>query len=136
MPYSPNIKKEEFVKKYGQTAGLPLFDQIRSRIGHWPDWLWDGSEVKSEAYEIMKAKFNVGKVIYLQTSIKLGGKATDNEIKANSVLEINIITARRKNLQHEGVVSSFDGAKKNGPFGISNTIWFLNYKALQEILYR
>jgi len=136
MPYSKNKKKEKFLNKHGNTAGLPLFDQNNPAL-NWPDWIWNGNDVKAEAYELMQEKFkNIGMLEYIRTMIKLGGAATDNEVKANSDLEINIITARRKNGQEQGLVKSFNGSKKIGPFGVSNKIWYLNYKGLHTIMYQ
>lgn len=133
--YKENDLKKKMIRKYGQTAGTPLFDSILP-TSNLPDWIWDGTEVKAEAYNSLSKKYtDLNKVKYITTSIKLGGAATDNEIKDNSDLPINIITARRKDLIKEGVVSGFKDKKKPGPSGKLNTIWYLNFKALHQIIY-
>lgn len=134
-----NEKKKRLIKKYGITAGLPLFDSVLPS-SNLPDWIWNGTEMKAEVYEKLSEHYKVkGMMEYIETVIKLGGNATDNEVEASSNLRPNIITARRNNLMEHGIVRTFKNGEETlcrmGPYGVKNTIWFLNFKALQEVLF-
>lgn len=129
MSFKPNAKKFEEVAE-DQTAGLTLFDQ--PRYLDLPAWLWDGSAVKAEAYNKLKEHFNTRCCEYLIAIIRIGGEATDNEIKELLDWPASSVSARRNELKELGIIVSF-GKTKPGPYKCSNTVWSINFNQLNKI---
>ncbi|MCF8261582.1 MAG: hypothetical protein K9J12_12465 [Melioribacteraceae bacterium] len=140
--YERNEYKDELILLQGQTEGLPLFEQekLNSTTVQHPDWLWSGNSIKAEIYNKMKEKFALDSLIYLNALVQLGGAATDHEIKELfSDVEkwpLHIVAARRNYFTKSPfyLVESFPGKTKLGPSGKPNTIWYLNYKNLYQII--
>lgn len=131
-----NEKKRDLIERFGQTAGLPLFDEpamaIKKNIGNYPTWLCTGTSVKAEVWDKIKdsEKLNENAWIVLNAMINHGGHLTDNEIEEVTGLRINIITARRNNLIEVGLVTGFPDITKIAKSGKPNKIWHVNFKNL------
>lgn len=151
MPWQPNTDKERLIRKHGVTYGLPLFEtspalssspqpspQRGEGVG-MPDWIWSGSGVKAEVFELLKNKFNQDAIEYLKAIVSIGGRATDHEVKEkinSDRFPLHIVAARRNHwVGHPYyIIESFPGQKKKGPHGVANTIWFVNFKNLFKII--
>lgn len=143
MSWQPNKYKQNALAD-DQTAGLPLFDPAatsplipllrKEREIVLPNWIWDGSGIKAEVYKRCKDNFAEDALEYLSALIKLGGSATDHEVKNYLKWDLHIVSARRNDLKKFGVIESYDGKKKPGPFGVPNTIWFVNFRNLRLII--
>ena len=127
MSYQENSYKREFIERNGQTAGLPLFDNASVYL---PDWIWSGTGLKAEVYARMHLKFSDDAREYLRALILLGGRGTDHEVKDELGWALHIVSARRNDLKKLGIVQSYEGNKKPGPYGQPNTIWYVNFKNL------
>lgn len=134
-----NKAKERIIKKYGETAGLPLFNQIddvdenNMPIIRIPDWVYSGTGNKSKIYHELKDTWHENRIKVLDALIELGGAATDNEVKERSKLEVNIVTGRRYDLVQLGLVFAY-GKKKIGPHGAANTVWCVNFSKVGAYL--
>jgi hypothetical protein len=158
MGFKPNPAKEDLIIKYGETYGLPLFDQDReivvmksrnsgSRYSNLPDWIWTGNSVKAEVFREMKDKFADDSLLYLRAIIELGGSATDHEVKEyfndSDKWPLHIVSARRNYFMdkqfikafNEPIIKSYPYKYKTGPKGKPNTIWFVDFKQLYKIIY-
>lgn len=153
MPYKPNIAKEEWLDRCGVTAGLPLFESVKTPpqssplikgedIGgvRIPDWIWTGSGIKAEVYNKMKDKFAEDSLLYLRAIIQLGGKATDHEVKDffndPDKWTVAIISARRNYFTGDPfyVIKSFPNYKKMGPKKVPNVIWCVDFTRLYSLM--
>ena len=162
MTWTANPTKEDLIALHGQGYGTPLFDQIGEQTAVFkssgekqnktlpatkmPDWIWTGKSVKAEVYNKMKDKFAEDSLVYLNAIIKLGGKATDHEIKNffddADKWPLHIVSARRNYfmnkdfLQRYGnpIIKSYPGYKKPGPKGSPNIIWCVDFTQLYSIL--
>jgi len=132
MTWQKNIHKQEMIERFGQTAGLPLFDSRPTTS--LPDWIWNGNGISAEVYRKMELKFSDDAKEYLRALLLLGGQATDHEVKDAIRWDLHIVSARRNDLKKLGVVVSYPGKKKPGPYGMANTIWFVNYNQLYKII--
>lgn len=105
-----------------------------------PDWIWTGSEIKASVYQSMKEQFAEDSFEYLKAIIKLGGSATDHDVKEffNDVEKwpLHIVAARRNYFTGSPyyLIESFPGRNKIGPKGKPNTIWYVNFKNLYTII--
>lgn len=156
MTWTANPTKEELIALHGQGYGTPLFDQIGEQTAVFkssgekqnktlpatkmPDWIWTGKSVKAEVYNKMKDKFAEDSLEYLNAIIMLGGKATDHDIKEafNDVERwpLHIVSARRNYFCGEpfNIITSYPGKTVIGPKGRPNTIWYVNFTKLYQIL--
>jgi len=141
--YKRNYDKAEMITLYGAGYDLPLFNQGDNKAApaiKQPDWLWNGEGIKAEVLEKMKNKFSEDKFIYLNALIAIGGRGTDHEVKEYlddiDRWPLHIVSARRNDLMKSPffLVTSYPDAKKRGPKGMPNTVWFINYKNLQSLL--
>lgn len=134
MSFRTNLHKQEWIERVGVTAGLPLFEQKIEPSYKLPDWIWDGSDIKNEIYRSLKEKFAEDAVEYLRGIIFLGGSATDHEVKDILNWPLHIVSARRNDLKKLGLIVSYPDKNKVGPAGVLNTIWFVNFQNLRNIL--
>lgn len=141
MSFTPNIPKEEMIAQHGITWGLPLFqEKPAAHVSKIPDWLWNGYSVKAEVYHKMKDKFAEDSLEYLNAIISLGGRATDHEVKEffndNEKWTLAIVSARRNYFKDHPfyIITSYPGQKKPGPKKVPNTIWFVDYTKLFNLL--
>lgn len=130
MSFKRNIELERKIEKYGETYGLPLFEDEICYLP--PAWIYDGKEIKASAYENLKSRFPARRLEVLKAFIKLG-KATDQEVAGFLDLETNQITGRRDELQKAGVIVSY-GETKIGKYNQPNTVYYVNYTKLREYL--
>lgn len=133
----PNPLKENLINKYGQTFGLPLFeDKAQYKASptqrNLPNWIWDASGVKAEVYNKLKGHLAESRLKVIMAMLKLGGAATDEEIHEQSGLRLSSVNARRNELITLGVIYSFNYVKKLGSSGVPNTVWHLNLNKLHE----
>lgn len=133
MGFEENLFKKEFIEKNGITAGLPLFDSAPAV--YLPDWLWNGKEIKGEIYTRMALKFAADVKEYLRGILLLGGQATDHEVKNLLGWDLHIVSARRNDLKKLGIICSYPGRSKMGPYGQPNTIWNVNLNQLYKKIY-
>lgn len=135
MSFEENISKKKLIAQFGQAAGTPLFDSA----GSWwlPDWIWNGNDVKAEIFYKMQEKFAADALTYLQALIKIGGSATDHEMKDhfNDVEKwpLHIVSARRNYFKKSGIVECY-GKTKMGPKGKPNFIWHVNFRNLYKLI--
>lgn len=133
MGFDKNLFKEEFIRNNGATAGLPLFDSAPTV--YLPDWIWSGNGIKGEIYAKMALKFSDNCREYLKGILLLGGQATDHEVKDLLKWDLHIVSARRNDLKKLGVICSYPGKRKMGPYGVPNTIWNVNLNQLFKKIY-
>lgn len=158
MSWKPNIAKEEFIERCGVTAGLPLFESVKESLTkmnqnivpiksipepeviNMPDWIWTGTGIKAEVYHKMQDKFAEDSLIYLRAIIHLGGKATDHEVKEffndPEKWPLHIVSARRNYFCGEPrrIIKSFPNKTVKGPMGKPNTIWFVDFSRLYQLI--
>lgn len=141
-------KLAEMIEERGdQSLGLPLFEQTTT-YKNLPKWIADGSGVKAEVYERIKKHISTTAdlILVMEALLTNGGNATDYEIEQLTGLPINVITARRNDWMELGVVSSKVDwqnstdekkvpIKRKGKSNIKVTVWFVDFKKLQELLY-
>lgn len=156
MTWQKNTYKEERIARCGVTVDLPLFESAREEVKKetspsipllikerevvMPDWIWSGNGIKAAVYNQMKEKFAEDSLEYLNAIIMLGGKATDHEVKEyfNDVEQwpLHIVSARRNYFcgGENPVITSYPGKTVIGPKGKPNTVWYVNFKNLYEII--
>lgn len=140
MAYKYNPEKEERIYRFGQTVDLPLFEQdnvpadVLKNTSRLPDWIWDGSRIKSEVYQAVSEYIPESRMKVLRTFIMLGGSATDNEVCASSGIPVHLVAARRNELLKSGIIRSFPDKFKITPGGNKNNIWFVNFSRLRELI--
>ena len=135
--YQRNPEYIDRIERFGQTAGLPLFEQQPQRKPI-PQWLWNGNGLSAEAHKRIKNSVtqNQNLLKVLEAILTLGGSATDREIQELTGLEINIITARRNDLKKLGWVTSYPDKKKKDPeTGANNTLWFADFNKIYNTIY-
>ena len=130
MSFKRNPELERKIERYGETYGLPLFEQEPVYLA--PAWIFDGTGIKTSVYENLKNKFPARRLEVLKAFIKLG-KASDQEVARFLDLETNQITGRRDELQKAGIIVSY-GETKIGKFNQPNTLYYVNYTKLREYL--
>ncbi len=150
MSWKRNISKEEYLERCGVTAGLPLFESAkdchtehsRSMTDNFrlPDWIWTGTGIKAEVYHKMKDKFAEDSLLYLRAIIQLGGKATDHEVKEffndPEKWPLHIVSARRNYFTGDPrhLIKSFPNKTVMGPLGKPNTIWYVDFTRLYQLI--
>lgn len=150
MSWKRNIAKEEYLERCGITAGLPLFESIKESKSPYlregakgmglPDWIWTGSDIKAEIYNKMHNKFAQDSLLYLHAIIRLGGKATDHEVKEYfndaDKWPLHIVSARRNYFTGDPfyIIKSYPGLKKMGPKGSPNIIWCVDFAKLYQLI--
>jgi hypothetical protein len=134
MSFKRNPDKAERINRFGETIDLPLFSQNNKPVYNLPSWIWNGCDIKSEVYRSIKNHMSESRLKVLQGFISLGGKATDNEVYRKTGIAVHLVCARRNELIKLGIIQSFPGQKKTGPDGAPNTIWFVNFKKLRELI--
>lgn len=156
--FKPNTDKKDLIDKYGQTFGLPLFNERLESIGKrnesistkrnsgntyiakqkeiqiMREWIWDASGIKAEVYKNLKKGLSESRIKLIIGYLKLGGEATDNELEAVCGLKLSAICGRRNELMKLGIVEGFAGRKKPSPYenGNPNQIWELNLDKLKQ----
>jgi hypothetical protein len=125
---SPELSRK--IEQYGQTYGLPLFEDKPEYLP--PAWIYDGNGIKAAVYENMKNRLPARRLEVLKAFIKLG-KATDQEVAHYLSIEINMVTGRRDELQKAGIIVSY-GETKIGKYNQPNTVYYVNFKKLKEYL--
>ena len=149
MSYRQNENKMDMINRFGETYGLPLFTQPHPNPSpkergfgdniKLPDWIWNGSDIKAAVYNAMKDQFAEDAFEYLKAIIKLGGRATDHDVKEYfkdvEKWPLHIVAARRNYFTGSPyyLIESFPGQNKIGPKGKPNTIWFVNFKNLYTL---
>lgn len=140
----------DLIDRFGETYGLPLFSTQETSppapllskergVMKLPDWLWNGNDIKAAVYNAMKDQFAEDSFEYLKALIRLGGRATDHDVKEffNDVEKwpLHIVAARRNYFTGSPyyLIESFPGQNKIGPKGKPNTIWFVNFKNLYTL---
>jgi hypothetical protein len=141
MPYKQNILKQERIDRYGVTVDLPLFNQEKSipvKYQNLPDWVFDGSDFSKEAYNKFEKHFSDQQIDYLNAVLRLGGKATDNDVRElfNDPVAwpSSKVSARRNALIKLGIIYSDPTAHIDGPFGVPNAVWSVNFKKIYMLL--
>lgn len=151
MSWKRNISKEEYLERCGVTAGLPLFESAKTEIlplskgedrggVRLPDWIWTGTGIKAEVYHKMKDKFAEDSLLYLRAIIQLGGKATDHEVKEffndPEKWPLHIVSARRNYFTGDPrhLIKSFPNKTVMGPLGKPNTIWYVDFTRLYQLI--
>lgn len=151
MTWNKNIAKEKWIERCGVTAGLPLFESAKVNVPEkkeiksldefrLPDWIWTGSGIKAEVYHKMKDKFAEDSLLYLRAIIQLGGKATDHEVKEffndPEKWPLHIVSARRNYFTGEPrhLIKSFPNKTLLGPMGKPNTIWYVDFTRLYQLV--
>jgi len=147
MPWKANETKQDMIEEHGQTAGLPLFASVSNShslpltsIVRLPDWIWTGSGIKAEVYNLLKEKFAEDSVEYLKAMMILGGSATDNEVVEYFDDRVkwppSTVSARRNYWRGSPyyIIESYPDKKKLGPRRVPNTIWYINFSKIHLLL--
>jgi hypothetical protein len=151
MGWKANTTKEEAIERNGEGFGLPLFESAKENKdktgpGHLasciklPDWIWTGDSLKAAVYYRMQATFAEDSLLYLQAIIKLGGRATDHEVKDffndPDKWPASTVSARRNYFMGNPyyIIKGYPDKLKLGPRNNKVTTWYVDFSRLYQLI--